>query len=85
MATMNISLPDRMKKWVEKQVKTGRYANASDYVRDLIRERQDEAAATAELQRLIDEGLASGLSERSPEEIRDAVLAEYGHAEREAS
>ncbi len=35
MASMNISLPDQMKEWVN--VRTGRYANASDYVRDLIR------------------------------------------------
>ena len=37
MATMNISLPDQMKNWIEECVQTGRYANASDYVRDLIR------------------------------------------------
>jgi len=37
MATMNISLPDQMKNWVEECVQTGRYGNASDYVRDLIR------------------------------------------------
>lgn len=84
MATMNVSLPDKMKKWVERQVKSGRYANASDYIRDLIREEQDQASATAELQKLIDEGLASGISERTPEEIRDAVLAELGYDQREA-
>ncbi|MDH3998542.1 MAG: type II toxin-antitoxin system ParD family antitoxin [Desulfuromonadales bacterium] len=37
MATMNISLPDQMKAWVEECVESGRYANFSDYVRDLIR------------------------------------------------
>lgn len=37
MATMNISLPDQMRVWVEECVQSGRYANASDYVRDLIR------------------------------------------------
>ena len=37
MATMNISLPDQMKSWVEECVQSGRYANSSDYVRDLIR------------------------------------------------
>ena len=44
MATMNVSLPDAMKDWVEGQTQTGRYSNASDYVRDLIRrdmERRD--------------------------------------------
>ncbi len=37
MATMNISLPEQMKAWVEECVHSGRYANSSDYVRDLIR------------------------------------------------
>lgn len=70
MATMNVSLPDPMKDWVEAQAGTGRYANVSDYVRDLIRRDQDRLAKIAELQRLIDQGLASGISTRSPDEIR---------------
>ena len=37
MATMNVSLPDPMKDWIEGQTRTGRYSNASDYVRDLGR------------------------------------------------
>ncbi len=37
MATMNISLPDQMKNWVEECVQNGLYSNSSDYVRDLIR------------------------------------------------
>ena len=41
MATMNVSLPDPMKDWVEAQAATGRYSNASDYVRDLIRRDQE--------------------------------------------
>ena len=41
MATMNVSLPDEMREWVEQQARSGRYANASDYVRDLIRHDQD--------------------------------------------
>ena len=75
MATMNISLPDQMKEWVEQQVATGRYANASDVVRDLIRDRQEQVVADAELDAQILDGLHSGFSERSPEEIRQAVKA----------
>lgn len=69
MATMNVSLPDPMKEWVEAQTETGRYSNASDYVRDLIRRDQERAAAIAELQRLVDEGLASGVSDSSKDDI----------------
>jgi antitoxin ParD1/3/4 len=63
MATMNVSLPDPMKDWVEAQTRTGRYSNASDYVRDLIRRDQDRQNAITELQKLVDEGLASGKPE----------------------
>lgn len=69
MATMNVSLPKPMKDWVEAQAGTGRYSNASDYVRDLIRRDQERAAAIAELQRSIDEGLASGISDSSKADI----------------
>ncbi len=65
MATMNISLPDRMKSWVEEQTRDGRYGNASDYVRDLIRRDQERRDQIAMLQSLIDEGLASGRSDRT--------------------
>jgi antitoxin ParD1/3/4 len=70
MATMNVSLPDLMKDWVEKQALTGRYSNASDYVRDLIRKDQERGEKIAAMQRLVDEGLASGIGTRSPDALR---------------
>lgn len=73
MATMNVSLPDPMKEWVEAQTKTGRYSNASDYVRDLIRRDQERADKLAELQRLIKEGFESGISDRSKDDILKAA------------
>jgi antitoxin ParD1/3/4 len=63
MATMNISLPAQMKAFAEAQANDGRYGNVSDYVRDLIRRDQLRREATAELQALVDEGLASGAAE----------------------
>ena len=62
MATMNVSLPDPLKDWVEDQANSGRYANASDYVRDLIRRDQARQQAIAVLQGKITEGLESGKS-----------------------
>lgn len=66
MATMNVSLPDPMRDWVEAQVEGGQYANASDYIRDLIRHDQRRAQA---LEAAIAEGLASGRSSRKAEDI----------------
>ena len=69
MATMNVSLPDIRKLWVEKQAKTVRYSNASDDVRDLIRRDQERAAKIAHMQLLVTEGLESGVSNRSMDGI----------------
>ena len=63
MATMNVSLPEPMKAWVERQAQDGRYSNASDYVRDLIRRDQERQNGIVDLQRLISEGIESGPGE----------------------
>lgn len=64
MATMNVSLPEAMKAWVERQTDGHRYGNASDYVRDLIRRDQERQQAVATLQAAIAEGIESGEPER---------------------
>ena len=63
MASMNVSLPDPMKAWVESQTGHGRYSNASDYVRDLIRKDQERQSAIIALQAAITEGVESGTPE----------------------
>ncbi len=76
MATMNVSLPDPMKDWVESQAKSGRYSNASDYVRDLIRRDQERRAQIRQMQQLIDEGLESGIAEDFSMDTLQAELDE---------
>ena len=60
MATMNVSLPDPMKEWVEARMKDGTFSNTSDYVRHLIRRDQEHAEAVREIQQAVDEAIASG-------------------------
>lgn len=74
MATMNISLPDPMKIWVEEQTGTGRYSNVSDYVRDLIRREQERGGKIAAMQRAVDEGRASGISDGTMADVRARAL-----------
>ncbi len=66
MATLNISMPDPMREWIDAQVKAGEYANASDYIRDLIRHDQRGREA---LRLALMEGEKSGRSGRSVTEI----------------
>lgn len=69
MATMNVSLPNPMKNWVESQAQTGKYSNSSDYVRDLIRRDQVRAEKIAHMQMLVTEGIESGATKSTPDEI----------------
>lgn len=41
MSTMNISLPDRLKAFVDERVQNDGYGTSSEYVRELIRREQD--------------------------------------------
>lgn len=61
-ATMNISLTEPLKRFVDEQVREGGFSSTSDYMRDLIR-RQQRFAAEDKLRNLIAEGLASGPGE----------------------
>ncbi len=41
MSTMNVSLPDQMREFVDGQVEVGGFGSTSEYVRALIRRDQD--------------------------------------------
>ncbi len=62
MQTMNISLPDPLKDFVDAQITSGRYSSVSEYVRELIRE-DEKRKAEARLEAMLLEGLAG--AERS--------------------
>lgn len=62
MTTMNISLPDEMKAFIEAQMAQEGYASASEYLRTLIREAQ-KRLAKQELEAKLLEGLQSPASE----------------------
>ncbi len=74
MATMNVSLPKQMKDWVESRVARGTHANASDYVRDLVR-RDQERVQLSELQAVVDSALASGVSSRDRTQLMQHARA----------
>ncbi len=59
MQTMNISLPEQLKEFVDDQVGSGRYSSVSEYVRDLIRE-DEKHKAHEKLETMLMEGIQSG-------------------------
>jgi antitoxin ParD1/3/4 len=52
-STMNISLPEALKRFVKERSKAANYSNPSDYVRSLIREDQRRQAAESLLEDLV--------------------------------
>ena len=59
MQTMNISLPDPMKQFVEERVSEGEYSSASEYVRELVRADQ-KRKAKEELEQTLMDAINSG-------------------------
>ena len=76
MQTMNISLPDPMKQYVEEQVTAGGYSSASEYVRELVRTDQKRKAKD-QLENILLEALQSGdavdITPRMWEELRQKI------------
>ena len=71
MQTMNISLPDPMKQYVEERVSAGDYSSASEYVRELVRADQ-KRHAKEELEQILLNSMNSGDPfEVTPEMLED--------------
>lgn len=76
MASMNVSLPDPMRDWVQGRIDSGSYASVSDYVRDLIRRDQAIADPRTQLVKALIEGEESGVSTRQVTDIVNALRQE---------
>lgn len=66
MTTLNISLTESMREFIDQQIDSGDYSTASEYIRHLIRIDQ-EKAEKKQIEKLLLEGLNSG----EPVEITD--------------
>lgn len=72
MASMNVSVPEPMRDWVQSRVDTGRYASVSDYVRDLIRRDQTTATDQARWLAALDSSIEGGVADSAAGRVRDA-------------
>ena len=78
MPSMNISLPESLKEFVDAQIAAGRYGNASEYVREFIRA-DEKRKAEERLETPLLEGLQSAETELTPadwSEIRQEAIAQ---------
>jgi len=69
MSTMNISLPEILKSFVDRQVSEGGYGSTSEYIRDLIRKDLDRET----LRGLLMEGYESELGRVADDAYFDSL------------
>ena len=64
-----ITLSDRQDAWIKRQIARGAFTNDSEYIRDLVRRDQEGQEKLSGLRQAIAEGLDSGVSDRSLDDI----------------
>ena len=69
-----ITLTNQQGDWVKSRIASGGYTNDSEYFRELIRQDQARNAGIEQLRMALAEGEQSGISNRTLQEIRQAVM-----------
>ena len=70
---MNISITDRLAGYVRKKVKSGRYNNASEVVREALRRMEEEDQRALRLAKASVEDILAGLTAEQLDSIRERV------------
>lgn len=73
MSTMNISLPDSLKGFVDDQVSHRGFGSSSEYVRELIRKDQDRAQLRSLLRQGVESSVAAEADESYFDGLRDRI------------
>jgi antitoxin ParD1/3/4 len=68
-----ITFTEQQDQWIKAKIAGGQFTNDSEYIRDLVRRDQEKNAELEMLRAAIIEGEQSGVSDRTPEDIRKAV------------
>lgn len=76
MADLNISMPPALEQWVDARLAQGRYVDAADYLRDLVRRDQEASEYDRQWVRArLDEGFVSGIVDAEPEDVLKEIMA----------
>lgn len=76
MTYLSVSMPPALQDWVDTRLAEGGYANAAEYLRDLVRRDQEAAEYDRRWVRAkVEEGLASGVVDAEPEDVLKEIMA----------
>ena len=68
-----ITVTDQQDDWIKSRIEAGEFTNDSEYIRDLIRRDQARFSEIEAIRAALIEGEESGISNRTPQEVREAV------------
>jgi len=68
-----LTFTEQQDKWIKAQIQGGEFTNESEYIRHLIREDQARNKRFTALQESIQEGIDSGISEKTVKDIMNEV------------
>lgn len=69
MIRKTISLPEGMASYIDDRINSGQFGNDSEYFRELVRKDQERQSGIAAIQRMLDDSAASGLSDKTLDQI----------------
>jgi len=72
-----ITLTDQQDQWIKGQIAAGDYTNDSEYIRDLVRRDQEQNTKFRALKAAIQEGLDSGISNKTVREVWEEAEARH--------
>ena len=70
-----VTLTDQQERWIRVRLAAGDFTSGSEYIRELIRRDQDENIKLQALKTAIQEGLDSGVSDKTVPQIMEEVEA----------
>jgi len=79
MAKQSVNFTSPNNEWLNAKVASEEYPSKTDIVNDLIRREREREDKFQTLKAAIEEGLASGISEKTVEDIRNDVLKRLKH------
>lgn len=72
-----ITLTDKQDQWIKSRIAAGEYTNDSEYIRDLVRRDQQQNAKFSALKAAIQEGLDSGISDKTLRDVWEEAEARH--------
>ena len=76
MTDLSFSLPPDLARRVESRIAEGEFADAGEYLRELVRRDLEEAADAAWVREMVAEGEASGFIDKDAREVLREIIAE---------